>query len=534
MFFPVGSDKDEVRRIPWITFSLIALNIFAFSITYLISLKDQQRADAAAEQVQEFLRVHPELMDGDRMDELARVGIVPKLEGEYLKLTLSQMGRDHADLSDYNLEFAEYERLLTAYIRLREAPVFKTLGYVPASHRRWDVFTSIFVHSSFWALLENMLFFFAVGFALEDLWGRSLFAVFFVACGVAGCFLHGLFYTNSHLPLVGASGAIAGVMGAYLVRLYHTKIKFFYVRYGILAMGSGNYYGYFSLPAYVYLPLWFALELILGLATRNSGAASSHWAHIGGFVFGMAFAGIVQAAGLEEKYLKPAIEAKIDFGSDKTITDALDLLEKGDATTAELLLNAYMSKKPNDPSGLMAQVRVYEKTENVVPLREIYCKLIHQQLLLREYDSAVVVYDALLGTFGDSEPVIQLEMRDWMAICDHLFKEEMYKEAAIEYRRAGRANTTNPYAAKALLMSGEIFFQKLRSNREAAVSLVEAKALNSTQQHWVKRMDAAIEKIKEQEMTRIQAGKKAEEKPVDLPKNAPEPELRIPPEGLSL
>src|SRR5579871_6946071 len=220
---------------PWVTFSVIALNIVVFAVTYTISFRDERKAAIAAAQVQQYLQDHPEIMDSNRMDDLANAGIVPKLEAEYLKLTLNQMGREQADLSNYGDEFSEYERLLTNYIRLRDVPVLKTLGFVPASHRHWDVFTSIFVHSGFFYLLENMIFFFAVGFCLEDLWGRPLFAGFYVASGVAGCLLHGLFYPGSHLPLVGASGAIAGVMGAYLIRLHKTKIKFFYIRYGLLA-----------------------------------------------------------------------------------------------------------------------------------------------------------------------------------------------------------------------------------------------------------------------------------------------------------
>ena len=93
-------------------------------------------------------------------------------------------------------------------------------------------------------------------------------------------------------------------------------------------------------------------------------------------------------------------------------------------------------------------------------------------------------------------------MHNWIQIRDYLEEVPRYKDAAFEYRRAARAQKGNAFAAKAFLLSGEIFLEKLQNNKDAAISFVEARNLNPTQPQWVERINAGIQKIKDIEMAK--------------------------------
>ena len=429
------------------------------------------------------------------------------------------------------MSLSEYNRLLSDFVHLKNNRFEMRWGYVPAHPSVITMITSMFLHGGIIHLAGNMIFFFAVGFSLEDLWGRGFFACFYLASGVAAVAVHHMLQPGSLIPMIGASGAVAGVMGAYLIRLYRSKIKCIY-----LGMGYINplWFKPFMVPAYVYLPLWFILEYGYA-ALFDAGPGVAHWAHVGGFGFGMIFALGLKLSKLEEKLLKPSIDSKIDFGSSKTVVEALEILKEGDVAKAEMMLNSYNSHHPNDIDCIIAFTRLYEQKGDQENLRQAYSRLIHQYILIKEFDSAVVVYDSLLGTYEESEPALPLDMRDWMALCDHLVRSEMYQAAAIEYRRSGRTRNENPFAAKAFLLSGEIFLEKLLNNRDAAISFVEARNLNPTQPQWIERISAGIEKIKEIETAKTaQLGQypKVETHAVHLATS--ETTLHIPPDGLSL
>ena len=143
------------------------------------------------------------------------------------------------------------------------------------------VLTSMFLHGSWMHLLGNMWFLYLFGNNVEDSMGRGRFAIFYVLCGVAAALVQVLFTPDSPVPMVGASGAISGVMGAYLV-LYPRVRVFTFVPIGFFLMSM-------ALPAWTMLIYWFVLQ-ILGSVTAVAGATAAgvaFWAHIGGFVAGL-------------------------------------------------------------------------------------------------------------------------------------------------------------------------------------------------------------------------------------------------------
>lgn len=145
-------------------------------------------------------------------------------------------------------------------------------------------FTSMFLHGGWLHLLGNIMFFWVFGNNVEDSMGRMRFLVFYLICGLAGAVAHILVQPASPLPTIGASGAISGVLGAYLILYPKIRINMLFVFI--------VFWKVIAVPAWLVLMMWFAWQVISGLpelmAVRpdvSSGVAV--WAHIGGFVAGV-------------------------------------------------------------------------------------------------------------------------------------------------------------------------------------------------------------------------------------------------------
>ncbi|MEZ5589483.1 MAG: rhomboid family intramembrane serine protease [Gammaproteobacteria bacterium] len=134
--------------------------------------------------------------------------------------------------------------------------------------------TYMFLHTDVWHLLGNMLFLWVFADNIEDAMGHLRFALFYLLCGIAAGLCHGLLEADSIAPLIGASGAAAGVLGAYL--LLHPKVKILVLLFGRLPL---------VLPAYVLIAGWVGLQFF---ALFYSDENISWWAHIGGFLVGAA------------------------------------------------------------------------------------------------------------------------------------------------------------------------------------------------------------------------------------------------------
>ncbi len=141
-----------------------------------------------------------------------------------------------------------------------------------------NILTCMFLHGGWMHLLGNMFFLFVFGANVEDRLGPWLFAVFYLGTGVCGNLAH-TFADPGFTPLVGASGAIAGVMGAYVLLFPRTRI--------LAIVPIGWYPATFNLPAWVYLVFYVVLQN-LWPALRGGEGNVSYWAHIGGFAAGMA------------------------------------------------------------------------------------------------------------------------------------------------------------------------------------------------------------------------------------------------------
>ncbi len=142
------------------------------------------------------------------------------------------------------------------------------------------LFTSMFMHGGWLHVGGNMLYLWIFGDNVEDMMGHARYLVFYLLVGLAAVWAHILSSPTSTVPLVGASGAIAGVLGAYLVLFPRARI--------ISLLPIGFFLTRVAVPALLFLPIWFLMQFFFGLASFGAQTAGvAWWAHVGGFVAGM-------------------------------------------------------------------------------------------------------------------------------------------------------------------------------------------------------------------------------------------------------
>jgi membrane associated rhomboid family serine protease len=145
-------------------------------------------------------------------------------------------------------------------------------------------FTSIFLHGGWLHLLGNMLYLYIFGDNVESALGHFRYLIFYLFCGVAASLVHILFNLGSDIPTVGASGAIAGILGAYFLLFPRAKV--------VTLLPIFVFIQIVEVPALLFLGLWFLIQFLSGSMTLGSGAAAAGvawWAHIGGFAVGACY-----------------------------------------------------------------------------------------------------------------------------------------------------------------------------------------------------------------------------------------------------
>jgi membrane associated rhomboid family serine protease len=173
-----------------------------------------------------------------------------------------------------------YQNTLSTY-RLNQ--FVTTWGIVPDDPHLFTLLTSMFLHGGWLHLLGNMLFLWVFGRNIEDLIGSARFLAFYLLCGLVAGVVQVLANPYARVPTIGASGAIAGVMGAYLIRFPRSQIDTL-----VLLI---IFFTRLTIPAPFYLILWFGMQFLNGIESigdRNyTGGGVAVFAHIGGFIAGM-------------------------------------------------------------------------------------------------------------------------------------------------------------------------------------------------------------------------------------------------------
>ena len=243
MVIPVH-DVNPVRRTPWVTYFLIAANVVVFLLTPAATSMGVESASAAEVCRQEafydrYAAIPREMVHNEQLPTVPTGDVAPTPSGP---------------------------ACVTGRPAERKIPALSVLY-------------SLFLHGSWLHLLGNMLFLWVFGNNVEDRFGRIRFLLFYLFCGYVSAYGYALANAESTLPLIGASGAVSGVLGAYLV---------LYPRARVWSLVPILFFIPLRLPAWLVLGLWFVLQWVYSVGYGVSeGGAVAYLAHVFGFVAGM-------------------------------------------------------------------------------------------------------------------------------------------------------------------------------------------------------------------------------------------------------
>jgi membrane associated rhomboid family serine protease len=388
---PIGHENDRVRRLPWVSFIIMAACLI-MHIYVTIEINKQVKAlESRGKELVNYYFQHPYL----ELDEETKRMLFGERNAEQLNEML-EIYREAASRRVHIMQEEEQEELdqLAKDLKnsINEFP-YRKWGFIPAQKNYMGLLTHMFIHGGWLHLFGNLLFLYLTGPFIEDVWGRPIYAGFYVTAGVFAAVMYATHYPEFSGPLIGASGAIAGVMGAFLIRYFTTKIKFFYIFLFIVR-------GTFKAPAWLMMPLWFLLEIMNGKALdaiNPGGGGVAHWAHVWGFLFGVVVAWGMKAFKIEEKYIHPKIESQISFVDEgfRAHDEALKLRLEGNVDEAFATLVDTARKHPGNQDAVESLWNLGSEIGREREAAEFMVRLIENEIRRDQTDLALNHYTSL-------------------------------------------------------------------------------------------------------------------------------------------
>jgi hypothetical protein len=308
-----------------------------------------------------------------------------------------------------------------------------------------------------------------------------IYPAFYLIAGILALQVHAWVNVGSITPTIGASGAIAGLMGAFLVRFPTTKIEM-----GWLLMF--RFYR-FKAAAYWLLPLWLLMEVFYGsLFGQTSGVA--HWAHIGGFVFGGLIALGVRASKLEQMAEK-GIQEKITWVSHPLLAEASEQMEKGELDPAASNLKKLLQEKPDSIDAYRMLQNIYWRKNDQPAYRGAMEKIIALELKANDHAGAWLTYQDLKNSGGE-----KISASLWLDLCRQLETQPDIERAAGEYQNLAQACPTEKQGLLAQMAVGRIYLKRLNRPADALRFYEAAQASPVPHPDWQATIDRGIAEAK--------------------------------------
>ncbi|HLV94054.1 MAG TPA: rhomboid family intramembrane serine protease [Candidatus Acidoferrales bacterium] len=293
MIFPLWVQGLGERPWPYVTTIIILINCAVFFATHA-QIERESREMARVELPMLLIAAaHPEVQppadakplvdsfaqDNKELWDGIRSGKQPPI---------NEWDREMRDWGDTQAS-DEMASLADRLKRDQSDSVLQKYAFYPYKPTVMGFLTANFLHGGWLHLIFNMWFLWLAGAMMESAWGPMIYTGFYLLAGATGLIAHATTYPHSVVPVLGASGAIAGLIGGFLVRFPHVKIDLVVIYFRIIRV---------AWPAVIVLPVWILLQLLWGSLAQTSGGVA-YWAHVGGFVFGMAMAIALRLMGLE-------------------------------------------------------------------------------------------------------------------------------------------------------------------------------------------------------------------------------------------
>jgi membrane associated rhomboid family serine protease len=464
MLIPIGHENMTVRRWPIVTFALIIINVLAFLATNSAIDKEGPELERLRIHILLLAAMHPQLEVPQEVQPM-----VDRFHEKYPEEWDNINKQKHELIDDFDAEMRllddddklqeTMDALAQEYTKETENSLLSKYGFVPADPKPISYLTANFLHGGWLHLIGNMWFLWLAGFVLEDAWGRVTYTVFYIIAGVAALQFHSWINSSSLVPAIGASGAVAALMGAFLVRFPKIKIEMLWVYFLFRSRR-------FKASAYWLLSLWLLTEIFYGtLFGETTGVA--HWAHIGGFLSGAVAAVIIRCSGIE-RTVNAAIEQKVTWTCDPEITQAQEYLDQKQADKAVAILQKLTAAKPMSFDAWNLLREIYWQKQDFAAYLDATLKSCESHLRAHDDIAAWSDYEAFRNGGGN-----QLPAAIHYDLCRIQENQGSFEGAAREYEKLAADHPSERQSLMALLAAGRIYLKKLNRPHDA-LKLYEA------------------------------------------------------------
>jgi membrane associated rhomboid family serine protease len=462
MIIPIGHENLRGRRWPWVTTAIIVLCSAIFLVTNSPMQGQMLQMGQTELHIMLLSAIYPDAPLTPGASEIVRAYKFAYAD------SYSQMkdpDRDHfldswdrkIHGSDFSASDAntEMNTLCTQLAQQQAGSIAWNYAFHSVHPYAQSYVTANFLHGGWLHLIFNMWFLWIAGTILEDLWGRVIYPIFYLVAGALSWAVHGAVFPHSFMPALGASGAIAGLMGAFLVRFPTTRIRLGWVLWVKIIK--------FDVPAYVILPIWLLMNLSSGMLARVLGveAGVAYWAHIGGFAFGALGAFLLRTSGLEQS-ADQAIEAKVSWSADPLIVRAHNLLAEDNIEGAISCLHQLVQEQPESVDGWDLLFKVQERKKDYAGQKQTLAVLCRLRVMAGELGAAAADYEMYKNLGGDKLP-----RGVWLEICRYLERVQRWEQAVEEYEKLAHAFPTERAGVSALVSAGRICVTNLFSPARA-------------------------------------------------------------------
>jgi len=457
MLIPLGHENMQARRWPVITFGLIAINFAVFLFTIATLQRESPELTETRLHIRLLAAMHPELTLPPTAQKLvddtqkrnpsvwtaAKNPLRPLQDGWDARIRITDSPTVLQD---------EMDKLSARYEELQQGSILEHYSFVPAHPTWYSYITANFLHGGWLHIIGNMWFLWLAGMVLEDAWGRGLYLLVYLLAGAFALQVHAWFNPGSYIPTHGASGAVAALMGAFLIRFPRVRIRMLWIAF-IRPIR-------FSAEAYWLLPLWFLMEIFYGTIFGSSSGVA-HMAHVGGFAFGAVAAIGIRYSGLEHK-INEGIEEEIDPNHDADLDAIHDMVTENRLDDALTELERFSLLHPESERALLQRQEIYWRKNNFPDYALATQDLCAFHLGQKDIDAALKDYEQLVNTTGKLPPVGL-----WMKLCHALEERQEYERALGEYQEIAQAYPADRQSLMALIAGAKLATHRVNRPQQA-------------------------------------------------------------------
>jgi rhomboid family protein len=479
LLLPVGLEDRAIHRVPVVTLGLIVANALAFVVTWAAGSARSTNAEVLRDLLEKTLEERPYVAVSERLArELGK-----ERQAAVLDARATAEARGALPPADQRRrEQKDFDALVDDYFDAESRLPWHRFGFIPARPALWTLLTAMFMHAGWLHLLGNMLFLYVSGAYIEEAYGKAVYA--------AGYLLSGLFATvgyayaspQSTVPLVGASGAIAGIMGMVLVRLSTSKIRFLFMPFLFLPHIRIR----LSLPALVVLPLWGLEQLWYAARTPAGEGGVAWWAHVAGFLFGVAFAAAVMALRVEDRWLGRS--AQMDEGR-RALDNATEARASGHFERARDELRRARAGEPESTDTLLEAYELALAEQDTAELTRAMARLLD---VLPRRGEAGVALD--LVDDGRWAGVPEVPPRLYFSVAGFLERQGQTARALEIYDEIIRGAAGDVLALRAAVRRGELY-ARAGDTQAARRALEDARSHPAVDEQWRATIDRALGRL---------------------------------------